>query len=77
MEKMTEKERFSYVTGLADMLSYQYLLAGNRDRAKCVSDAFYGSDKQTWSKVYEAFGRFSDKAPEGLVILLMKNACGG
>jgi hypothetical protein len=74
-EKMTEKQRFGYVTGLIDMLAYQHLLSGNRDRSQCISDAFYGKKDETWHKLFELFGRFPDKAPEGLVVVLMNRAC--
>lgn len=74
-EKMTEKQRFGYVTGLIDMLAYQHLLSGNRDRSQCISDAFYGKKDETWYKLFELFGRFPDKAPEGLVVVLMNRAC--
>jgi hypothetical protein len=76
MEKMTEKERFGYVTGLIDMLSYQHLLSGNRERAQCISNAFYGKKDEAWHMLFETFGRYPDKAPEGLVVVLMKRACG-
>jgi hypothetical protein len=77
LEKMTDKERFGYVTGLVDMLSYQSILAGNRTRAECISNAFYGKTEETWQSVMATFGKFSDKAPEGLVVVLMNRACGG
>jgi hypothetical protein len=76
MESMTQKERFGYVTGLADMLSYQYVLAGDRPRAECITNAFYSQKEGTWKLVYDAFKRFPDKAPEGLVVVLMKQTCG-
>lgn len=76
MDTMTEKERFGYVTGLVDMLSYQYVLAGDRTRAECVTKAFYSKTEETWKLVYDTFRRFPDKAPEGLVVVLMKQACG-
>ena len=76
MEKMTEKERFGYVTGLVDMLSYQSLLAGNRQRAQCIADAFYGKKNETWQTLFAVFGKHPDKAPEGLVTVVMNHACG-
>jgi hypothetical protein len=47
LKKMGDKERFSYVTGLVDMLSYQSVLAGNRDRAECISNEFYKKTEQS------------------------------
>jgi hypothetical protein len=76
LEKMTDKERFGYVTGLVDMHSYQSLVGGDRKRAECISDAFYKGDAIT-KKIFEAFSRFPDKSPEGIVILLFRQSCGG
>jgi hypothetical protein len=76
LEKMTEKERFSYVTGLVDMLSYQSVLAGNRSRAECITTAFYSKTEETWRLMVSTFEKFSDKNPEGLVVVLMNRACG-
>lgn len=75
LEKMADKERFGYLTGLVDMLSYQSLLGGDRKRAECISDAFYKEDAMA-KRIFEAFSRFPDKSPEGLVILLFKQSCG-
>ena len=76
MDKMEEKERFAYVTGLVDMLSYEALLSGNQTRAQCIVGAFYGQKDQTWPLVFQTFGKYPDKAPEGLVVVLMNHACG-
>lgn len=77
MEKMSKEERFGYLTGLADMLSYQYVLAGNRARAECISKEFYSKKEETWKRVYNALEAFPDKSPEGLIVVLMKKSCGG
>jgi hypothetical protein len=74
-EKMSEKERFGYLTGLVDMLSYQSLLAGDRKRAECVSSAFYKTDG-TQKQIVDALYSLPDKAPEGIVILVINRACG-
>jgi hypothetical protein len=74
MEKMSKEERFSYITGLVDMLSYQSILAKNKKRAECIATSFYKS-KDMQRKILNVFGRYPNKAPEGLVILLMNKAC--
>ena len=76
LEKMTDKERFGYVTGLVDMLSYQSILAGNRVRGQCISDTFYKNPKESWPSLMAMFDSYSDKAPEGLVVVHMNRACG-
>lgn len=76
MEKMEQKERYSYLTGLIDMMSYQALLGGDRTRAECISNAFYKRGEMP-ARILETFGKHLDKAPEGLVVVLMKRECGG
>lgn len=74
-EKMSKEQRFSYLTGLVDMLAYQSILAGNNAHAKCIVDKFY-DDKSVLGLVYAALDKFPDRAPEGLVVLIMKKQCG-
>lgn len=74
-EKMTDKERFNYLAGLADMLSYQSVLSGDQKRAVCVSDAFY-KNEATQKLIIDSLYRYPEKAPEGLVIVVMNQACG-
>lgn len=76
MENMTQKERFGYVLGLADMLSYQYVLDGNRARGQCITDQFYSKTDETWKLVLDTFKQYPDKPPEGLVVVLMNKRCG-
>ena len=75
MEKMTDKERFGYLTGLVDMLSYQHVLAGDRPRAQCVTAKFY-DETDMQARIIATFARYPDKSPEGIVVLLMNKACG-
>jgi hypothetical protein len=76
MDKMDQKQRFGYLSGLVDMMSYQALLAGDRARAECISNAFYKRNDMSM-RILEAFGKYPAKAPEGLVVVLMKRECGG
>jgi len=75
--EMPTQERFSYITGLVDMLSYQHVLSGDRVRAECITNAFYSQKKETWDRVHDTMLAFPDKAPEGLIVVLMKKQCGG
>lgn len=77
MEKMEDKERFGYLTGLVDMMSYQAVLAGDQPRAECISNAFFGRKDDAWNDVAVLFARYPDKSPQGLVVVLMNKACGG
>jgi hypothetical protein len=51
-------------------------LAGNRPRAECITAAFYSKTEETWRLMVSTFEKFSDKNPEGLVVVLMNHACG-
>lgn len=75
LEKMGDKERWGYLTGLIDMMSYQEVLAGNEARAQCISDWFYNQD-ETVPRIFATLSRYSNLAPEGILIQMAKNACG-
>ena len=77
MEKMEQKQRFGYLTGLIDMMSYQVLLAGDRNRAECISKAYYGKQSDMDAQIFATFSKYPDRAPEALLVVLMKRACGG
>lgn len=77
MEKMEQKQRFGYLTGLVDMMSYQVLLAGDRARAECISKAYYGKQSDMDARILETFSKYPDRAPEALIVVLMKRECGG
>jgi hypothetical protein len=74
-DKMSANERYGYLTGIVDSLSYQSLLNGNRDYARCVSDAFY-RDKDGMSRVIDALHAFPDKPTVAIIIVVMKRRCG-
>lgn len=73
-DKMPKEERFGYLTGIVDTLSYQELLSGNRERAMCISDAFY-KDQAGMEKIINALHAFPDKPPVAIVIVTMNKAC--
>jgi hypothetical protein len=74
MDKMSKEERFSYLSGLVDMHSYHSILAGKKDHAKCIIDKFY-DDKDVTLRVYAALMKFPDKAPESILVLIMRQEC--
>lgn len=78
MGKMDERQRFGYLSGLVDMLAYQAALAGNGERANCITDSYYrGGKDKAWPRLYAALEKFGDKRPESIVVLLARKACGG
>ena len=42
MEKMGNDERWGYLTGLVDMMSYQALLRGDKASVRCIMDCICG-----------------------------------
>lgn len=64
-----------YITGMVDMLSYQAVLQGNRERAICINNAFYRDDA-TLKRVVDAMFAFPDKQPVQVLIVVLNKACG-
>lgn len=76
MKKMGRDERFGFISGLVVMLAYQTSAAGDRAKADCISDAFYGGAKEkSWERMYEVFDKYPDKRPEILVSVLANQLC--
>ena len=75
LEKMSKDQQFGYLTGLIDMLAYKELLEGDKPYAQCLSDAFY-KDKTMSERIFSSLRAYPDKAPEGIIYLLMMKACG-
>lgn len=77
MKKMSKEERFGYLTGLIDMLTYNTATTGNGSKAACLTNAYYREGKDAaWKNLYDALGNFSDKQPATIVTLLARKACG-
>lgn len=78
--KMSQEQRFSYLTGLIDMSMYQAALSGDPARAQCIYDAFYtapGKDSNPWRRFDDALRQFGDKRPEAILTLLIQKICAG
>lgn len=79
-EKMSQEERYSYLTGLIDMRAFIAGEAGDANFSKCVYDAYYrkhDSAADPWIPLLDALKQFPDKQPATIVFLLAKKACGG
>lgn len=75
MNGMKPDERNGYIIGMVDMLSYQAVLAGNRPRAQCITNAFYGDDA-TKKRVLDVMHAFPDREPVAILIVVMNKQCG-
>jgi len=75
--KMSKDERFGYVTGMLDMLTYQASIGGNKPKADCIVEAYYGDGKDAaWEKLLAAFEALPEKYPASIVTVLVNKACG-
>lgn len=73
-DKMSKEERFGYLTGIVDTISYQHVLNGERQIAQCVSDAFY-KNKDGLSRMVEVLHAFPDKSPIAVLMVVLKKEC--
>lgn len=79
-EKMSQRERYHYLTGLIDMRAFMAAESGDAVFSKCVYDSYYrkhGTDADPWIPLLDALEKFPDKQPATIVFLLAKKACGG
>lgn len=75
-KKMNHDQRFSYLTGLIDMLAYQTSVAGNRSKGDCIVGAFFREGKEaSWNRLNEVLEKFGDKRAEILVSVLAEQLC--
>lgn len=76
LKKMNHDQRFSYLTGLIDMLAYQTAASGNRDKGNCIINAFFREQKEaSWRKLNEVLEQYTDKRTEILVTVLANQLC--
>jgi hypothetical protein len=77
MEKMNEKERYTYLAGVVEGLAYaRYAKDGKKtDGMKCIYDWFYDS-KGTVAKIESAFQRFNDYLPGAVLAAMVEKECG-
>ena len=72
-EKFSKEYQTGYLLGLINMYSYQFVLSGNKKRARCL---FYeGTKNASIDLIFKAFKRWPDKPPSGLVVVIMNKAC--
>jgi imidazolonepropionase-like amidohydrolase len=76
MKKMSKEERFSYLTGLVDMLTFNAAESGNDAKAKCLTNAFYRDEKNAaWKSLYDAFDKSPGRPPASLMAVVAKQVC--
>lgn len=77
MEKMDERQRYTFLAGVVEGLAYaRYVSDGKQtDGMKCVYEWFYKGDG-TVDKVYSAFRRFHDYLPGAVMAAMVERECG-
>jgi hypothetical protein len=78
LNRMTEKERFGYITGAIDMAMYleQVEARGSTPRSACILKWYYGTDAAGPRQVLSLFSNYSDKPATGLIKIAIDRACG-
>ena len=75
LNRMDPDQRSGFMFGLTAMHSYHALLDGNETLARCIAEQ--ANTQETLDRIYAAFERWPDKAAEGLVVLVLNQACEG
>lgn len=76
LDKMTEKERFGYITGAVDMIMLTTATSEkNTAKAECILAWHYGEKAPGPRLIVETFGRYRDRNAVGLIKLLIDRAC--
>ena len=70
---MSPDTQKGYIAGMVDMLSYQFVLAGDRKHAQCVSDSFY-SDEKMPGHIADVMAAFPDKDSVTVIVVVMREA---
>jgi hypothetical protein len=76
MQKMTQHDRYNYLTGLIDMRTYIAAQAGNGTMAKCIFDTYYADGKAAWAKLTATLLQYPDKQATTIVHSVTQTACG-
>lgn len=76
MTKMDEKQRYTFLAGVAEGLAYaRYAKEGKGTGGmKCIYEWFYRDG--TIPKIYSALERFSDYLPGAVMAAMIEKECG-
>ena len=83
LEKLGDKERYFYVTGLVHGLGYarfrkDTIASGKKDEQglTCINDWFYQSKGKRYLQIEDVFRKYPKHYPGTLVAHMIKEACG-
>lgn len=77
MTKMSQQERFNYLTGLIDMLAFQVAQSKNSAKAIFITNTYYREGKENaWAQLLDTLKKFPEQSPETVVTVLANKRCG-
>lgn len=74
MDRMSSDQRIGYLAGTVEMAAFLSGLAGNADRADCLTSWFYEQDGT--ETIVAALSQYRDRQALPVLHLLMNRACG-
>lgn len=75
MNEMSSEQRTGFFTGAIDMASHLFAVGGNREKAECAVNWFFGREGSLGS-VHSFFEEHQDKDAVGLLHVLINRECG-
>lgn len=76
LEKMSETERYSFVSGIVEGLAFARFRADSEqpEGMACIYDWFYADDAVI-DNIYQAFAHFKDHTPGAVVAAMITRSC--
>lgn len=75
LEKMSPDERGAYLIASVEMAAFLAKVNGDKERSACIMNWWFDTPA-TNGRVVAVFERFSDRAPQPILYVLMNKACG-
>jgi len=76
LDKMSEDERFGYITGSVDTAMYLAAVQEkNNAKSECILNWYYGKNAAGPKQVIDMFRRYRDKPAIALIKVLIDRAC--
>ena len=75
LQKMGDRESAAYIIASVEMAAFLAKVNGDKERSACIMNWWFDTPA-TKRKVIAVFERFSDRAPQPILYVLMNKACG-
>ena len=77
LDRMTERERFGYITGAIDMAMFLAAVREQNDaKSECIVHWYYSQNAPGPKQVIDIFRQFRDKPAVALINVLIDRRCG-